>query len=541
MPGERRQAWQQAAALFAVCLLLWGVSYGLWDLWGSDEARYSRIARELLDSDSPFRLTLYGAPYDEKPPLGFWMMAAAESLDAGEVSPWSVRFPSVLCALATVLLTWSLGRRLFSPRAGLWAGLVLATTPLFLREAPTARLDMIYAAWTTLAFWAWLEADPTRPMIRARVALFWLALLCAFFTKGPVALLIVAFVLGWEIWRRRAWRPLLRTHPLAGGLVLLACIGLWFWIEGRTHGEAFVAGQIREQTLERFFAGSHEKPVYYYLLRLPLDILFPWSLFVVAALLRLGREGEAERSALRPVLVWAFLPLVFFSLAAGKRQMYLLPLLPAYALLTGWYLDRVFLHLPRLRWTALGLAGLWMLAGLGAAAATLLAAQRLPAPFSAWQTALALLLSALLAAAGFRLWRSDHGGLSLARSLFVGLLLLGMGQHLLLNPALNPRKSAHAFADRLEDLLTARDLPPRVGAIGDGAKVEYHAYGDYELLRLPEDPSALAVADLPDLPDLLVVREKEWRRLAPEAVLRGYRVLEEWMVSSERLLVLVRG
>ena len=73
--GQEPACWKQLGLLIALCLGLWAWTCGLWDLWGPDEARYVQIAKELLPRRNWFLLTLHGQPYDEKPPLPFWMLA----------------------------------------------------------------------------------------------------------------------------------------------------------------------------------------------------------------------------------------------------------------------------------------------------------------------------------------------------------------------------------------------------------------------------------------------------------------------------------
>ncbi len=79
-----------------------------------------------------------GLPYLEKPPLYFWLTAGTFWLVGS--SEWAVRIWSALATFGTVLLTWRIGRRLYGPRAGVYAGLILATVvgnALYVRKAST--------------------------------------------------------------------------------------------------------------------------------------------------------------------------------------------------------------------------------------------------------------------------------------------------------------------------------------------------------------------------------------------------------------------
>ena len=471
--GSRRDLGLHLLVVLCLGLVLWGWSYGRWDLWGPDESRYTEVARELLADGDWFALTVHGQPYDEKPPFPFWVLAGMLWLSGGEVSSWSLRLPAIALAILTLELTYLIGRARLSARAGLLAAAVLATSPLFLREAPAVRLDMPLCAWVTLALWAWQGArDPDR-LPAWRAAVLWLAVVGGAFVKGPIILIFLLPVLAGEGILRRSARPLRSLRPLAGLVFVAACVGGWLYLVQRAGGAGFVENQVAEQTVERFLSGSHQEPFYYYLLRLPVDIFLPWSIFLILALVHLWRRAEARREALRPLLVWGLFPLLVFSLAAGKRQMYLLPLLPALALLVGDYLDRQWL--PR----------------------------------------------------GVRRQRVVYGLLAV-------MIALGVALSGIVNPLLNPRKSAREFSGRLDAYLAAEGLPPEVGGVGKGDKTEYHVYGHYRIRPVHVSDGASP------LPPTLVMRAREWPEAEPRLTQLGYRKAFEAEASSDLMVVVVR-
>lgn len=162
MPTESPQSSttaKHAGLLLALCLGLWSWTAGLWDLWDADEGRYAQVAHELLGRGNWLLLTLQGEPYDQKPPLPFWIFAAMLKVNGGEISTWLLRLPPILFAMATVFLTWSIGRRRLGERAGLMAAVVLLTTAQFAGDAPSVELNVMLTGWVTLGLWAWL----TRP------------------------------------------------------------------------------------------------------------------------------------------------------------------------------------------------------------------------------------------------------------------------------------------------------------------------------------------------------------------------------------------
>ncbi len=120
------------------------------DLWNPDEPRYAQVAREMMRSGDYIHPRLNGKSYPDKPPLYFWLIAAA-SLFSGEVSAFSARLPSVLAGLGVALLTFLLGRRLFNRRTGLMAAIILLTNVEFFYIMTSCHLDTLLAFWVILA------------------------------------------------------------------------------------------------------------------------------------------------------------------------------------------------------------------------------------------------------------------------------------------------------------------------------------------------------------------------------------------------------
>src|SRR5260370_1622924 len=136
----------QLAVLLLVALPFLFVKLGL-PLLDPDEGLYASIAQEMLTRGDWVIPHINGLPYLEKPPLYFWLTA----LTFRVVGPteWAVRLWSALATLRTVLLTWRIGRRLYGDRAGLLAGLMLATVvgnALYVRKASTDQLFIFYLA-----------------------------------------------------------------------------------------------------------------------------------------------------------------------------------------------------------------------------------------------------------------------------------------------------------------------------------------------------------------------------------------------------------
>lgn len=144
-----RSSVRQALGLAGVSGLLFFAALGNVDLWDEDEPTFAGAAREMLARGEWIVPYFNGQMLPDKPVLSYWVMIAGYKL-LGETE-LAARAGSALFSVGTVLLTWLLGRRMFSPRAGLWAGLMLASNLSFLVVARAATPDAVLTFFCTLA------------------------------------------------------------------------------------------------------------------------------------------------------------------------------------------------------------------------------------------------------------------------------------------------------------------------------------------------------------------------------------------------------
>ncbi|MDJ0866140.1 MAG: phospholipid carrier-dependent glycosyltransferase, partial [Myxococcota bacterium] len=330
------------ALLLAATALLLFVRLGAVGLWAPDEPRYGQIAEELRSMQHGVAglalLHANGEPYTQKPPLYFWLAAAAGA-PRGHVSEAAARLPSALAGLALVALTLAFGARLLGGPSGLLGAALLLTTWSFCENARRVQLDVLLALFETLALAAFWRLDRGIGSRRASQIALHAALGGALLTKGPVGFLVPVLVMaGFLLWERRG-RDLHRAFPWWGLGLSLGPVLLWVSSAVALAPAGFFGEAVVDNLLGRFFAGtSHARPVYYYLYQLPVETL-PWFL-LAPVVVWAGRRavfapsGDAEtRRAWRFLLAWLAATLVFFSLSTGKRGIYLVPVLPAVALL----------------------------------------------------------------------------------------------------------------------------------------------------------------------------------------------------------------
>lgn len=323
-------------AVFALSLLLLGIGAASLPLFDPDEARFARTSLEMQRSGDLVVPTFEGRPRLVKPPLLHWLQASLFSvLGTGE---WVVRLPSIGAALATVLLTGWVTRRRFGEQGALWATLCLTTMPLFVVIGRQGTLDALLALhiWAVVAYDLDVNSEGgSRPAWP-----YGLLTGLAFLIKGPVGVVLpLLMMLAGRTASGRAVVPSLRGVFVAVAVWAAVVLpwGLAFIV--RIGGTATTL--IEEEVWSRFFAGTaHVEPFWYYLPVLPL-VCLPWIAPLLFALVRTVRLARDPASLTARYLAAAFLAgLVLLSISRGKIPNYLMPLLPAIAMLLSWELAR---------------------------------------------------------------------------------------------------------------------------------------------------------------------------------------------------------
>ena len=328
------------------CAFLFFYGTGQFGLIGADEPRYAQVAREMLERHDRITPVLGGHAWLEKPPLYYWQAMLA--YDVFGVSDVAARVPAGVDATLLVISVYLFFRR-FRRGVELDAALITASCAGIIGYARAASMDMALAASFSigmLAWWAWRESGKQTYLV-----LFYVCMALGMLAKGPVApflaaAVIVVFALGAResrlVWRT-AWLP---------AILLFCAIALPWYIAVELRNPQFFREFILEHNLARFSSDlyHHRQPFWYYL---PITALafVPWTVFVVAACVASVRIWWAERRSVvaEPDLEWQFsvfagcwllVPVAFFSISQSKLPGYILPAIPAGAVLLADYLRR---------------------------------------------------------------------------------------------------------------------------------------------------------------------------------------------------------
>ncbi|MEN8185374.1 MAG: phospholipid carrier-dependent glycosyltransferase, partial [Myxococcota bacterium] len=339
---------------------------------------------------------------------------------------------------------------------GLLGGALLLTTFDFAWMARRAQLDVLLALFETLAlvaFWRLSEGMGSR---RRNLLAMHAALGAALLVKGPVGFLVPVLVMATTLAARRRLRTLPSFLPLPALLLSLGPALAWLLAAAALAPPEWLDEAVGRGVLQRFFTGSsHVRPFYYYLYHLPGDFL-PWTLLWPliyfagrrSVFTRRPEDAVAARAWIF-LLAWVGASVVFFSVSAGKRGVYLMPTFPALALLCADALLRTLEGRDRLpRALSWGTAFLFGLLAIVAAAASL-------APFFPQPDVHMARLSifGLLAGATVLLsilaWRRVPASAPLSRRLWIPVATvfgIELATFLVALPALDPGKSPRPIA-----------------------------------------------------------------------------------------------
>jgi 4-amino-4-deoxy-L-arabinose transferase-like glycosyltransferase len=354
------------AAKAVAWTLLWAVMLaghvrlaGSLALSDPDEGRNAEVAREMAASGDFVVPRLNDLPYLDKPI--FLFAASALSMRAFGVDELAARLPALVSSLATVGLVVGFGWFRFGRKAGVLAGMILASSPLILAFGGIVIFDapmMLWVTCATMAFHLTLERGQKGWCLAG-----WAAVSLAVLTKGPVGFVLPLLIGVGDALANR--RPVRRLFCPAGPAVFVVLVGVWFAAVTVRHPDFPYYAFVRE-TFERVATDSMRRTgPWYYFLPILVAGTFPWVTVLPAGgrslLLGLRRRAEGMSDEMF-LLLWAVLPLVFFSLSQSKRPGYILPIVPALALLGGRMLQVSPVSLRYAVWIAAPIA-----AALGAA------------------------------------------------------------------------------------------------------------------------------------------------------------------------------
>jgi hypothetical protein len=531
---NRSSAILRVTLLLVLCGVLYFPYLGRVPFFDKGEPREALAVQDIVQRGEWLVPLKRATDIPSKPPLFHWSAALTSRL-TGQLNESTIRFPSAFYATLGVVVVYLLGRKLFGAEVALMSGAVLATTLVYQDQALSARVDMTLCFFVTLSlalFYSLYRGLLTNP--------FWYYVFYALvgistLAKGPLGILLPALVAGTLVVLKRRWDVLAKfcLHP---GVVLMLLLGAgWYVIAVTRGGEGFVDRQILQENLNRFVGGSgHSHPVYYYIPYLFSQGL-PWSLFLPFVLWDSFRKFSLSRDDHLFFQLWFLAIFVFFSIAMGKRPVYLLPLYPALSLLTGlWFHDQIAafgtrLMLYRAVGIVTGVVGMLLLtitvAGIwnhdpgwfftpierllkAKDRANLVVVKDQLATFGWSFTVVSLLSSALWLSLAQCVWVSRLKAAA-QRMALISILMTFVGRGVVI-PEIAQTKSYREFMDQVNQLVKPGDTLYLYGDRFNSDPVVFYRGGPIE--SLDQEPKTLA-AEAGGGKQFVIMSKKSWNQI----------------------------
>lgn len=548
-----------------VCGLVFFVNIGRMPFYDNAEPREAVVVSDIVLNGNWIFPLRFGQQIPSKPPLFHWA-GALTSLIWGRTTEATVRFPSALFASLGVFLVYCLGRKLFDPVAGLFAGLILATSTVYQVAGVEARVDMTLTFWLTLClvlFYAIYRGFLKNPLWKYA---FFFAVGVGVLAKGPVSLVLCGLIVVVFLAARKRWDLFwgLALHP--GVILAIAVFSLWYGSALWVGGEKFFGVQFIKENFERFFVHGeggtgHQKPVYYFFSYL-FTLGLPWTMLLPFGSVHYFRWHMFRDERELFLGIWIAVIFVFFSLSAGKRPPYILPLYPPLALLTAVWIQRWRAELGRphgiriVAWCAALIGTIILLTSVGSLFGLFwffapIEARLKPGDLQQFQLIRDVIKASGLLIPSFLLL-SAVLWLLIGTSLFhyrwtafvaqlsgISVLSFVVVQGLLM-PAVANEQSYKGF---IESVVRTYDSSGTIYIFPKG--LDYSSivfYGGNHLRLLPEDDDVL-MKKLAGSEDYVIMGEREWRDVLARSSLSISPLLRSKGTGPDRdnPLILVRG
>ncbi|MGB3402803.1 MAG: glycosyltransferase family 39 protein [Microcoleaceae cyanobacterium] len=368
--------------------LLWGVSCiglllicGLVFLWNlgsvglvdETEPLFAEAARQMTITGNWITPYFNQDTRFDKPPLVYWLMAVGYQLLG--VNEWAVRLPS---AMAAILLTVAvfLVLRFFGFLPGYsanktqqlwlsaWIGAALAAlnleTIVWARQGVSDMLlNGCMGTGLICFFWGYAASEkapqPPRLIPHIGYLLFYILTALAVLTKGPVGLVLPGIIiLSFLLYLNQLKVVIQESNLLLGSFIFSAITIPWFVLVTLENGNTYINSFFGYHNVERFtqVVNGHSAPWYFYFLVILIGFL-PWSIYLPISIHRLQfwrrsfwiNQNRSTQLGLF-AFFWFVSIFIFFSISVTKLPSYVLPLMPAAAILVALFWSNLILSKP---------------------------------------------------------------------------------------------------------------------------------------------------------------------------------------------------
>jgi 4-amino-4-deoxy-L-arabinose transferase-like glycosyltransferase len=370
---ETSTSWCKDLLLLSVLICaLFSAFLGNRSLSTPDEARYSEIPLEMVQSGDYITPHLDGIKYFEKPILFYWLQVASIKLFG--LHEWAMRIVPLLMGLLGCLFTYVAGRKLYGRTCGLIASLLLATTTLYYFLARFVVIDMTLTTLLSACLFSFLLGNE-EAQIKRKKYYFWAMFIfsaLATLTKGLIGVVFPGAIIFLWLMLFNEWRQL-KTYCIPSGILIWLIITLPWHIAVQHANPEFFRFYLIDQQFARYFTSyANREQAFWYLPTFFVLGFFPWIAFLPQTIAfswpHPFREREKQKTALF-LMLWAAVIYLFFQFSHSQLPPYILPIFPPLAILTARYLSAAIAEQQEERGALYGLRALALVGLIVAAAA----------------------------------------------------------------------------------------------------------------------------------------------------------------------------
>jgi len=321
-----------------------------------DEPRYTQATKQMLETRDFVDIRFQDEARHKKPVGIYWMQSASVALGQALGVPEArttialYRIPSLLGALATVLLTYWAALAFLGRRGAFMAAALMATSIILMVEARLAKTDAALAACAVAAMGGLARAYLSRGagvLPKRTLFIFWLGFAAGILIKGPLVPMFVGLSAAILSYRERSTQWLMTLRPWLGGLATLLIVMPWFIAIAVKSGGAFYSAAVGQDMLGKVGTAQkyHWAPPGFYLVSFFATF---WPGAVLAAIAVPFAWIHRKENQIAFALAWIVPSWLVFEIVPTKLPHYTMPLLPAVAIVTVMAVSRHFVgpHRP---------------------------------------------------------------------------------------------------------------------------------------------------------------------------------------------------
>lgn len=325
----------------ATALALYGLNFAT--LFDVDEAVFSQATKEMMQRSDPITPSYNGINRYDKPILFYWLMWITYSIFG--INEIGARLPSSLAGIALSVALFVFIKKPFhnlNNQTAYYAVIAFVTSLYYLIYTHAAVVDMTLTfciSMSLFSFYLYIYQDSLK---RLHILSFYAFSALAFLTKGLIGIVFPFGIAGVFLLSTQGLRGLTKLFDIKGIAVFFLISAPWYTAQLYVNGWEFIEQFIIKHHFKRYTSvnSGHSGPFYYYLITLFVG-MFPWSMLLPAGII----DTTKKRHPLQVFcLIWLAFVLVFFSISSTKLPNYILPAIPATAILIANGINQVFLR-----------------------------------------------------------------------------------------------------------------------------------------------------------------------------------------------------